>query len=264
MPRPLGPIVVLVSLMFACGPTEEPEPEATSVASTGAADDGGATQMGDATGDDGGPTDDDGPEQTEGTTGPDPADSGDTGLTDDTTAGDDADGTTTAVAEEGQVVMETTLGTIVIELYPDESPVTVANFLAYVEAGFYDGTDGLSPTVMHRVIPGFVIQGGGLTAELANKATMPPIVNEFGNGPTNLRGTLSMARTNDPDSATSQFFVNVVDNGGLDTPPGYAVFGEVVQGMDVVDAIVAVETTTSGPYSDVPVRPVVITSVTVQ
>lgn len=193
-----------------------------------------------------------------------------------TTAGDatagtdtltDTDGSessgTTGTGIQGQVVMETSLGTLVIELYPEESPITVANFLAYIDAGFYDGTDGLSATVMHRVLPGFVIQGGGLTAALAPKATMPPIVNEHGNGLTNLRGTLSMARTAMPDTATSQFFINVVDNPGLDTPPGYAVFGAVVEGLDIVDAIVAVPTATMGPYDDVPVQPIVITSVTV-
>ncbi|MCA9651519.1 MAG: peptidyl-prolyl cis-trans isomerase [Myxococcales bacterium] len=163
-----------------------------------------------------------------------------------------------------QVVMETNLGTIVIELDEELAPITTANFLAYVNVGFYDGSDGLGATTFHRVVPGFVIQGGGLTEDLSTKATMPPIVNESSNGLSNLRGTLSMARTMDPDSATSQFFINLVDNTGLDTPPGYAVFGQVVEGIEVVDAIAAVPTTTMGPYMDVPVDPVIITSATVQ
>lgn len=157
------------------------------------------------------------------------------------------------------------MGTLSIELFAEEAPITVENFIAYIDAGFYDGVDGLGATVFHRVIPGFVIQGGGLTDELVGKATMPAIVNEHGvSGLTNLRGTLSMARTPDPDSATSQFFVNVADNGGLDEAPGYAVFGQVVEGMDVVDAIVAVPTTTVGQFEDVPVEAITITSVTLE
>lgn len=199
---------------------------------------------------------------------------GETPTTDpDTTAamttmpGDSGSETTAASTTGGgatQVVFDTTLGTIVIELDETLAPITSANFIAYVEAGFYDGSDGMGATTFHRVIPGFVIQGGGLTDTLQTKATMPPIVNEFGNGLTNLRGTISMARTTDPDSATSQFFINLVDNAGLDTPPGYAVFGEVVEGMDVVDAIAAVPTTTMGPYDDVPVDAISVTSATVQ
>lgn len=165
----------------------------------------------------------------------------------------------------GLVVMETSMGTLSIELFAEEAPITVENFIAYIDAGFYDGTDGMEPTIFHRVIPGFVIQGGGLTADLAGKATMPPIVNEHGvTGLTNVRGTLSMARTSDPDSATSQFFVNVVDNANLDTGDGYAVFAQVVEGMDVVDAIVNVPTTTVGQFSDVPVDAITITSVTLE
>lgn len=157
------------------------------------------------------------------------------------------------------------MGTLSIELFAEEAPITVENFIAYIDAGFYDGVDGQGATVFHRVIPGFVIQGGGLTDELVGKATMPPIVNEHGvSGLTNLRGTLSMARTNDPNSATSQFFVNVVDNAGLDSGDGYAVFGQVVEGMDVVDAIVAVPTTTVGQFEDVPVDAITITSVTLE
>lgn len=170
----------------------------------------------------------------------------------------------TTAAGPPQVVFETTLGTIVIELSEDLAPVTAANFIAYVESGFYDGADGLGATTVHRVVPGFVIQGGGLTEDLQTKATMAPIVNEFGNGLLNLRGTISMARTMDPDSATSQFFINLVDNDGLDVPPGYAVFGEVVQGLEVVDAIAAVVTEDMGIYEDVPVDPIIITSASVQ
>jgi len=158
------------------------------------------------------------------------------------------------------VVMTTSMGTIEIELYLDDAPIGTANFLAYVDAQFYDGT------IFHRVIPGFVIQGGGLTEDMTRKPTEAAIVNEAGNGLLNLRGTLSYARTSAVDSATSQFFVNLVDNPGLDhkddtaTGFGYAVFGEVVMGMDVVDAIAAVPTQTVGQYEDVPVTAVVVTS----
>lgn len=170
-------------------------------------------------------------------------------------------GSTTTGGEGGNSVrLQTTLGDIVLELDPVLAPITAANFFTYVEAGFYDGQDGLGATVFHRVIPGFVIQGGGLTEALSQKATMMPITNEFGNGLTNDRGTISMARTNDPNSATSQFFINLVDNDGLDDPPGYAVFGAVTEGLDVVDAIAAVETNAS----DVPVVPVVIMSATLE
>ena len=179
----------------------------------------------------------------------------------DTAGGSDSGGTGDGVT---QVVFETTLGDIVIALDEAAAPITSANFLAYVDAGFYDGTDGFEPTIVHRVVPGFVIQGGGLTETLMPKATMPPIVNESGNGLSNLRGTVAMARTMDPDSATSQFFVNLVDNAFLDNPPGYAVFGEVVQGMDIVDAIAAVPTETVGPFEGVPVDPIIVLSTTVQ
>ncbi len=195
-----------------------------------------------------------------GTTSPDP-DSGTTSP--DPTTADSSDGSTTA-AGPPTVVMETTLGTIVIEMAPDDAPITVENFLAYANAGFFDGTDGLGATIVHRVIPGFVIQAGGLTETLQQKATMPPIMNEFGNGLLNVRGSISMARTNNPDSATSQFFINLVDNDGLDDPPGYAVFGRVIEGMDVVDTIAGVPTTTMPPYDDVPVDPVNILSATVE
>ncbi|MBD3337314.1 MAG: peptidyl-prolyl cis-trans isomerase [Candidatus Eisenbacteria bacterium] len=171
-----------------------------------------------------------------------------------------------AVAEEGaskeaaanKVLFKTTKGDLVIELYPDEAPLTVDNFLRYVREGFYDGT------IFHRVIPGFVIQGGGFTSEMNKKSTHPPIKNEADNGLKNLRGTLSMARTNDIHSATSQFFINLRDNASLDhrgdNPQayGYAVFGKVVEGMDVVDEIAAVETGKRGMYSDVPKETIVV------
>ena len=155
------------------------------------------------------------------------------------------------------VVFETTLGTIQVELFPEQAPLTVENFLEYVDAGFYDGT------IFHRVIPGFMLQGGGFAADMTRKPTRPPIKNEADNGLKNARGALSMARTSEVDSATSQFFVNVVDNAFLDHGErdfGYAVFARVVEGMDVVDRIAAVETTTRGSYQDVPTEPVVIES----
>jgi len=139
-----------------------------------------------------------------------------------------------------KVALQTSMGTIRIALEAEKSPVSVQNFLAYVRAGHYDGT------VFHRVIPGFMVQGGGFDAQMSQKAVRAPIKNESANGLSNRRGTLAMARTNDPDSATAQFFINVADNGRLDSrggQPGYAVFGEVIEGMDVADRIVAVPTT---------------------
>lgn len=173
-------------------------------------------------------------------------------------------------AEEGpdnpKVVMKTTDGDIIIELYAEKSPVTVENFLAYVDAGYYDGT------VFHRVISNFMIQGGGFTTEMKEKPTRDPIVNESSNKLHNTRGTLAMARTSDPNSATAQFFINQRSNLRLDWTPGnegYAVFGEVVEGMQVVDIIALTETgaasveTSRGPavFQDVPVKPIVILSV---
>jgi len=152
---------------------------------------------------------------------------------------------------------ETTLGSFTIELFETEAPISSKNFLGYVDSGYFDGT------VFHRVIPGFVIQGGGLTADMRQKATQAPIRNEADNGLKNRRGTLSMARTNDPHSATSQFFVNLVDNVALDPGrggAGYAVFGHVTEGMDVVDKIAAVKTGNKGGHQDVPVTPVEVTS----
>lgn len=161
------------------------------------------------------------------------------------------------------VLMKTSMGDIKLELYPQKAPKTVANFLSYVEDGFYDGT------IFHRVIGNFMIQGGGFTLDMKQKETKPSIPNEAGNGLKNLRGTIAMARTSDVNSATSQFFINVVDNPNLDhrdeTPKGfgYAVFGKVIEGMDVVDKIKEVKTTTKGYYGDVPVEPVIIQSLKV-
>ena len=168
-----------------------------------------------------------------------------------------AAGAATSTGGKPVVVLETSQGTIEIELDPEKAPVTVQNFLTYVDAGFYDGT------VFHRVIPGFMIQGGGFDAKLSQKATRAPIKNEAANGLTNQRGTLAMARTQVVDSATAQFFINVKDNdflnhGGRDY--GYAVFGHVTQGMDIVDKIAAVKTGTQGGMQNVPVEPVVIKS----
>ena len=158
-----------------------------------------------------------------------------------------------------KIAMDTSKGEIVIELYADKAPQTVKNFLAYVDAGFYDGT------IFHRVISHFMIQGGGFTPEMEKKATGDPITNEAGNGLSNKRGTLAMARTSDPHSATAQFFINHKDNGNLDYPSfdgwGYAVFGRVVDGMDVVDAIAAVPTGMRAGHRDVPKQTVLIESV---
>jgi cyclophilin family peptidyl-prolyl cis-trans isomerase len=155
------------------------------------------------------------------------------------------------------VIFSTTHGEIQIETYPEEAPVTVENFLTYVDEGFFDGT------IFHRVIPGFVIQGGGFTEDMDNKSTRPAIKNEADNGHKNERGSLSMARTQDIDSATSQFFINLTDNGSLDHregSSGYAVFAKVVEGLDVVDKIAAVQTGNNGMHQDVPVEPVIIQS----
>ena len=170
-----------------------------------------------------------------------------------------ADGT----SKMPQVKLETSLGDIVIELNEDKAPVTVANFLGYVNDGFYDGT------IFHRVIKNFMIQGGGFTQEFQQKTTKAAIENEADNGLSNKRGSVAMARTNDPHSATAQFFINTVDNGFLDFQAkvpsgwGYAVFGEVIEGMDVVDAIREVDTTMRGPHQDVPAEDIVIIKATV-
>ena len=153
---------------------------------------------------------------------------------------------------------ETSLGDFTIELLEKEAPLSVANFLKYVDDGFFDNT------IFHRVIPGFVIQGGGFTENMTQKKTQPPVKNEADNGLKNSRGTLSMARTNDINSATSQFFVNLKDNDFLDHSRGnfgYAVFARVTDGMDVVDKIAAVKTGRKGGFDDVPVEPIVMKSV---
>lgn len=159
----------------------------------------------------------------------------------------------TCWAQNPVVVLETSKGTIEIELYPEAAPKTVENFLKYVDGGFY------ADTVFHRVIRGFVVQGGGLTPELDEKPTMKPIRIEAQGELLNERGTVAMARTNDRDSATSQFFINVADNAELDHSKqqfGYTVFGRVVTGMEVVDEIADVQTSTRGRMKDVPILPV--------
>jgi cyclophilin family peptidyl-prolyl cis-trans isomerase len=172
----------------------------------------------------------------------------------------DGGGSGTAAAANPRVVLETSKGPIVIELFAEQAPKTVANFLAYVDAGHYDGT------VFHRVIPGFMIQGGGFTADMQQKTAREPVQNEADNGLKNRRATLAMARTNDPHSASAQFFVNLVDNRDLDHTSksaagwGYTVFGQVVEGMETVDAVAKVSTGNRGPHQNVPVEPVVIES----
>ena len=163
-----------------------------------------------------------------------------------------------------RVRLETSKGVIVIELEAGKAPVTVANFVDYVRSGYYDGM------IFHRVIKGFMIQGGGVNANFAPKATRPPIKNEAGNGLSNLRGTIAMARTGEVNSATGQFFINLVDNIGLDHRNetaegfGYCVFGRVAQGMETVDAIAAIPTGPAGPFAkDVPKETVTIVKATV-
>lgn len=168
------------------------------------------------------------------------------------------------MSEKNPVVrMETSMGDITLELDAEKAPATVANFLAYAQEGHYDGT------VFHRVIDGFMIQGGGMTADLQQKKTKAPVKNEADNGLTNKRGTIAMARTQVVDSATSQFFINVGDNdflnhqGNSPQTYGYAVFGRVTEGMETVDAIRRVPTGSQGMHQDVPKQPVVINKVTV-
>ncbi len=165
---------------------------------------------------------------------------------------------TGALAANPQVELKTSMGAITVELYPDKAPKTVENFLGYVKSGHYNGT------IFHRVIAGFMIQGGGFDTSFNEKPTGAPIANEATNGLKNDRYTIAMARTGDPNSATAQFFINVVDNAGLDYPRpdgfGYAVFGKVIKGMDVVDKIAAVATGSQPPFSDVPSTPIVIES----
>jgi cyclophilin family peptidyl-prolyl cis-trans isomerase len=162
------------------------------------------------------------------------------------------------------VLVETSMGAITIELFKDQAPVSVANFLQYANEGFYPGT------IWHRVVPGYVIQGGGFTADLAEKPTRAPIQNEATNGLSNRRGTVGMARTRTLRSATSQFYINLANNPSLDhkgfSPDvfGYAVFGRVIDGMDVVDRIAAVRTGVKDGMEDVPLEPVLIKGVTVK
>jgi peptidyl-prolyl cis-trans isomerase B (cyclophilin B) len=162
-----------------------------------------------------------------------------------------------------QVLMTTTVGPITLELDADSAPKTVENFLSYVASGFYDGT------IFHRVIDNFMIQGGGFDADMGQKATEAPIENEANNGLTNLRGTIAMARTQDPHSATAQFFINVNDNDFLNHTGenmqgwGYAVFGKVAEGEDVLDKIRCVQTGSQAGHQDVPVEPIIIESITI-
>ena len=188
--------------------------------------------------------------------------------TDSSTAGDSAtssDDSATDISDASDshtVLMVTSLGDILIELDPTNAPRTTENFLGYVDSGFYDGTDGNGQTTFHRVISGFMVQGGGMKADGSQKPTRPPIAIESDNGLSNTRGTIAMARTNDPNSATSQFYINHTDNAFLDyadtANPGYTVFGRVLEGMETVDAIAAVQT----DGSDKPLETVTIESVT--
>ncbi|MBI5444274.1 MAG: peptidyl-prolyl cis-trans isomerase [Deltaproteobacteria bacterium] len=170
--------------------------------------------------------------------------------------------TASAQSSNPSVVVKTSMGSFTIELFPEKAPETVKNFLLYADEGFYAGT------VFHRVIDGFMIQGGGLDKDMTKKTTRAPIVNEAGNKLKNVVGTVAMARTGEPNSANAQFFVNVKDNPFLDYRDtsrdgiGYCVFGKVVQGMDVVEKIKAVPTGTKGGVQNVPLTPVVIESVT--
>jgi peptidyl-prolyl cis-trans isomerase A (cyclophilin A) len=160
-------------------------------------------------------------------------------------------------ADKPVVVLDTSLGAITLELYPDKAPITVENFLKYVDEGFYNNL------TFHRVMPHFMIQGGGMTDQMAEKSVgkHQPIKNESSNGLSNDRGTIAMARTADPNSATCQFFINHADNPSLNTAGGgYTVFGKVIDGLDVVDSIAKVSTTTRGPYDNVPLKPVYIKS----
>lgn len=176
-------------------------------------------------------------------------------------AGKPTEKETKKMADTVTVVMETTLGNVEIELNEAKAPITVANFLSYVDANFYDGT------IFHRVIPNFMVQGGGFTVDMNQKPTKAAIKNEANNGLENRRGTIAMARTMVVDSATCQFFINTVDNGFLNfrSPDprgyGYAVFGSVVSGMEVVDKIAAVQTGINNGMRDVPMTPVVIKSI---
>lgn len=160
------------------------------------------------------------------------------------------------------IVFKTTMGDFKMELFADKAPKTVENFLSYVRDGFFDGT------LFHRVIPNFMVQGGGFDVDMNQKDTQAPVENEANNGVKNTRGTVAMARTNDPHSATAQFFINTTDNDFLDFRSetangwGYCVFGEVVEGMETLEKISGVRTSTHGYHADVPIEPIVVTSVT--
>ncbi len=165
------------------------------------------------------------------------------------------------LADKTYALIQTNMGNIELELYAKRAPKTVENFLQYAESGYY------ADTLFHRVIPNFMVQGGGFDKNFAQKATRKPVRNEANAFIPNLRGTISMARTNDPDSATSQFFINVVDNASLNKTsanPGYAVFGKVIKGMDVADKMSRVNTKRQGYMADIPVEPVVINKVTIR
>jgi peptidyl-prolyl cis-trans isomerase A (cyclophilin A) len=171
--------------------------------------------------------------------------------------------TTALPALAQKVRLATSEGDIVLELDREKAPKTVDNFLGYVKSGHYDGT------IFHRVIPTFMIQGGGMKADMSEKKTLSPIPLESRNGLANVRGAVAMARTGDPNSATAQFFINTVDNAFLDQPNardgnGYAVFGKVIAGMEVVDKIRAVPTQSTGPHQNVPVKPVTIRKATLE
>ena len=166
-------------------------------------------------------------------------------------------GSALAFAANEKVLLQTSMGAIELELYPDKAPITVANFLKYVDSGYYDGV------IFHRVIQDFMVQAGGYDAKLKARVPNAAIVNESKNGLKNVIGAVSMARLSAPDSATAQFFINVADNTELDFRPGrpgYTVFGEVTSGLDVVNVIAAVKTSAAGSMEDVPVEPVVILS----
>lgn len=168
---------------------------------------------------------------------------------------------TASYAANTQMQIKTTVGNIDIELFDDQAPITVKNFKSYAQSNFYNGT------IFHRVIPGFMIQGGGMDVRMVEKKTKAPIKNEASNGLKNAVGTLAMARTNNPNSASSQFFINVANNDFLNKSagnPGYAVFGKVTKGMDVVNKITKVPTGNSGMHQDVPKTPIKILSVTIK
>lgn len=169
--------------------------------------------------------------------------------------------TSVSAASVDQAIIKTNFGDVVVELFPKQAPVSVKNFIAYAESGFYDGV------IFHRVIPGFMVQTGGFDKTMLRKVTSKPIINEAGNGLRNSRGSLAMARTNNPDSATSQFFINLKDNnflnrsGNAPQQAGYAVFGRVLSGMDVIDKIAQQPTGNKSRYSDVPLKDIVIEKV---